>query len=127
MIKTLLSIWLASAVLAFLLIPTTSAHAGWPIGVSSAELERYYRPGAYVPYDGAGLMQRYNFDQGGAIFFGYDGRRLAYFDYLDRLERQQHFGHLWPSRKRGCVYQIQRIENEYWMNWAMQYVFCHPW
>jgi len=122
--KLALSGLIALATLASL---QTIARADWVIGFSTAEIDRYYRPGAYVPYDGVGFMQRYNYDQGGALLLGYDGRRLAHLDYLDRLERQHHFGHLWPSRKYGPVYQIQRIENEYWLNWANCCLNCCPW
>jgi hypothetical protein len=105
----------------------TSARADWPIGIGGGEIDRQYRPGAYVPYDGAGFMHRVNYEAGPALFLGYDGRRLAYLDYLDRLERQQCFGHLWPSAKCGPVYQIERIEREYWQKWAYCCPTCFGW
>ena len=101
--------------------------AGWPVGLGGGEIDRQYRPGVYVPYDGAGFMHRVNYEAGPALFLGYDGRRLAYLDYLDRLERQRCFGHLWPSAKCGPVYQIERIEREYWQNWAFYCPACFGW
>jgi hypothetical protein len=118
-----------TAALAFLagLATLSSAQAKGPLGIGGGEIDRQYRPGPYTPYDGAGFMHRVNFEAGPALFFGYDGRRLAYLDYLDRLERQQCFGHLWPSAKCGPVYQIQRIEREYWQNWAFCCPTCFGW
>jgi hypothetical protein len=85
-------------------------------GFGGGEIDRALRPGPYEPYDGAGFSHRYNYDHGPVFYFNYDASRLAYLDYLDRLDRQEHFGHLWPSRRFGPDYQIGRIENEYRRN-----------
>src|SRR5262245_52502662 len=119
---------LVLGVFALLVLAPAFARAQHPIGIGGGEIDRYYRPGAYVPYDGAGRMHRINYDLGApAFYFGYDACRLSYLDYLDRLDRQAHFGDTWRSRKYGPVYQIMRIENEYWDKWAPLCDGCWPW
>jgi hypothetical protein len=85
-------------------------------GFGNGELQRAIRPGAYVPYDNAPYSHRYYFDQGYQFFPHYDSANFAYQEYLDRLDRQQNFGHLWPSAKYGPEYQVWQIERDYWQN-----------
>jgi hypothetical protein len=80
----------------FLAAAASPAHAQMIWG---GEYERAMRPGAYVPYDGAPYMQRYNFDYGPGIYpFGFGGSasRLWYMEYLDRVDRAEKFGYAMP-------------------------------
>ena len=58
--------------------------------VSNGELERYYWPGAYVPYGGAGYQTRYSYYPAMIeVGCGYcrDFRRYETMDQIDRQER----------------------------------------
>ena len=127
MTRATLTMLLSGAALACALLSPSPTQAQWPIGLGGGEIDRQFRPGAYVSYDGAGFMHRVNYEVGPALFLGYDGRLLAHLNYLDQLDRQQCLGHLWPSAKRGPVYQIERIERDYLSHWACPCVGCFPW
>lgn len=86
------------AALSLLLMWLNSCHAQ---GFANGELERSLRPGVLFPYDGAGYSHRYNYDIGSVFYLNYDASRFAYLEYLDRLERQEQFGHRWPSSRFG--------------------------
>ncbi|MFO0964249.1 MAG: hypothetical protein U0793_01500 [Gemmataceae bacterium] len=61
------------------------------------DLDRYYRGGTYLPYDGMPYTQRYGYRVDGSAFFpGYDARNLIMMDYLDRLDRAEKFGYCPP-------------------------------
>jgi hypothetical protein len=116
MIRTLYCILMLGSLAGVLALPAPvrADH----IGIGGGEEERSLRPGAQTPYDGMGRMYRINYDFRPAFYFHYDAHRLAYQDYLDRLDRQQSFGHGWHSSKQGPCFQIMRIEQEYWGKWA---------
>lgn len=64
---------------------------------STYELDRYYRGGAYLPFDGMPYTQRYNYGLESGIFYpGYNAQNLIMMDYLDRLDRAEKFGYRTP-------------------------------
>jgi len=65
--------------------------------ISGGELDRAYRPGAYVPYDGAPFSHRYNYYTGPSLFLNGDARQLYMMDYLDRVDRAARFGYPEPA------------------------------
>ena len=67
-------------------------------GISSSDMERTLRPGAYAPHDGAPFSHRYNFSTGPILYFnGQNARSLWYLEYLDREDRAERFGYRPPS------------------------------
>jgi hypothetical protein len=60
------------------------------------EIERALRPGAYVPYNGAGWMERYNYESGGGFYLGISPERIGNLVYQDRVDR---------FIQNGAVYQ----------------------
>ena len=60
------------------------------------EVQRAFSPGAYVPYDGASFTHRYSYPPQTNLFFNMDSRRIAYLDYIDRLDRAERFGYEKP-------------------------------
>lgn len=61
------------------------------------EIERALRPGAYVPYDGAGWMERYNYEYGPGFYLGICPQRINTMVQLDREERFAQFGSQYQS------------------------------
>jgi hypothetical protein len=57
-----------------------------------------------VPYDGAPYSERYAYEIGPVLYFGFglSGQRLAYLEYLDRVERAERFGYRVPTPPKGC-------------------------
>lgn len=82
----------------------------------SQELLRQLSPGASFPHEGETLTQRYGYNIGAPFYPGFNTSRFSYLEYLDRLDRQEKFGHLWPSRKYGSDYQVEMIQREYWQH-----------
>lgn len=69
---------------------------------SNAEVDRYYRSGTFLPYDGMPYTQRYSYRMDGSAFFpGYNAQHLIMMDYLDRLDRADKFGYC-PPRDPFC-------------------------
>lgn len=65
---------------------------------SNADIDRYYRPGVYVPHGAGSFSDRYNFDRAATFFYpGYDAQRLLILDYLDRQDRAEKFGYAPPG------------------------------
>lgn len=65
---------------------------------AGGEYERRTRPGYNVPFDGAPYTQIYNYETGSLLYFGGgDPRRLAYQEYLDRVDRALKFGYRMPE------------------------------
>lgn len=63
------------------------------------EAERGFRPGTYTPFDGAPIMERYNYGTGSFFYLGssnLNSQRLNYLDYADRVERAYKFGYAVP-------------------------------
>ena len=60
--------------------------------ISNGEIERAFRPGAYVPYNGASAFERYNYNPGAFLYINGCSRKLAYLEYLDRVDRAMRFG-----------------------------------
>ena len=64
------------------------------------EAERYFRPGAYTPFDGQSWQVQYGYDTASPfILFGAgntSANQLRYLDYADRLERAYKFGYPIP-------------------------------
>jgi hypothetical protein len=61
------------------------------------EIERALRPGAYVPYNGAGFMERYNYEYGPGFYLGISPYRISTMVDLDRQERFAEFGSKYQS------------------------------
>jgi hypothetical protein len=100
---------LASLVLggASLAMPAScQAQAIW-----GGEIERALRPGAYVPYNGAGYMERYNYESGGGFYLGISGQRVANLAYQDRVDRAIEVGSVYqaPWNPHGKVPLFNRI------------------
>lgn len=70
---------------------TCNAQAIW-----GGEIERAARPGAYVPHEGVGAATRYGYPDQPVLYFNQDPRRLAYLEYLDRVDRAERFGYRPP-------------------------------
>lgn len=79
------------------------------------EAQRAIRPGPYIPYGGANPVDRYrqNMYASPIWFGGYDSSEFATQRMLDRLDRQEKFGHMWKSAEKGSEFQVQRILNDY--------------
>ncbi len=60
------------------------------------EVERAFSPGAYVPYGGADYVHRYEYARPHFLYFNMDPSRIAYLDYIDRLDRAERFGYRKP-------------------------------
>lgn len=76
-------------VFALLLLLTAGSAVPACAQVGYGELERYYSPGAYVPYGGANFQTRYNYypamiETG----FGY-GRDFRHYEIMDRIDREE--------------------------------------
>lgn len=71
------------------------------------EAERYFRPGAYVPFDGQNFQLQYGYDTASPfVQFGagnYSGSQLKYLDYYDRVERAYKFGYPLPPSPYQCA------------------------
>ena len=67
--------------------PPVADKPGLNAALWGAELERAARPGAYVPYDGAGWMQRYHFEYGPGLFLGISAQRVHTLVAQDRVQR----------------------------------------
>jgi hypothetical protein len=102
----------AAAVLVTWLASAPNAQAQF---FGSGDGYRALRPGANIPYDGAGYSHRYNYEAMPYFIGGYDSEQIRYLDYLDRLDRAEKFGHRWPSARKGSDYQFNRIHREYWL------------
>jgi hypothetical protein len=84
-------------------------YLGWYLSATSAqaqviwggEPERYFRPGAYTPFDGQNFQTQYGYDTASPfLMFGagnITGSQLRYLDYADRLERAYKFGYPLPA------------------------------
>ncbi len=73
--------------LAFFLLAGAVSPAAAQVGYG--ELERYYWPGAYVPYGGANYQTRYNYypamiETG----FGY-GRNFRHYEVMEQIDREE--------------------------------------
>jgi hypothetical protein len=64
--------------------------------ISSGEIERGLRPGAFPPYDGAPFSHRYFYSTGGNLYFNGNPRQLWMMDYFDKLDRAEKFGYAPP-------------------------------
>ena len=63
------------------------------------EAERYFRPGAWTPYDGQTDTQRYGYSTGTPFLYlapGTSGSQLNALDYADRVNRAYRFGYPMP-------------------------------
>lgn len=76
------------------------------------EITRQALPGNVGPYQGASYFERYHY--GNIQPLGLWNSKSFYdLEYLDRLDRQEKFGHKWPSAKYGSDFQVERINREY--------------
>jgi hypothetical protein len=64
------------------------------------ETERYFRPGAYSPYDGQNYQQQYGYSTGQAFVYPFSGSNSASqlwaLDHADRVGRAYKFGYAVP-------------------------------
>ena len=81
--------WHAALAVTLLTIAASSACAQ---SFGSAEIDRAFRPGAYVPYDGAPFSHRYNYYDAPFYFPGVSLHQFWYLYELDREERAERFG-----------------------------------
>ena len=96
------------AVTAFLALPL----AGYGQSTGVDEVSRQALRGNVGPYEGASPFERYHY--GNIQPLGIWNSRSFYdLEYLDRLDRQEKFGHRWPSAKYGSEFQVDRINREY--------------
>lgn len=66
--------------------------------LSTYELDRYYRGGAYNSFDGIPYTQRYNYRlDGGYLYLNQSANNLIMMDYYDRLDRAEKFGYRCPA------------------------------
>lgn len=85
---------------------------GFAQGTGVDEVTRQVLPGNVGPYEGASYHNRYHY--GNIQPLGIWNSRSFYdLEYLDRLDRQEKFGHRWPSAKYGSDFQVERINREY--------------
>ena len=76
------------------------------------EVTRQALRGNVGPYEGASPFERYHY--GNIQPLGpWNSRSFYDLEYLDRLDRQEKFGHRWPSAKYGSEFQVDRINREY--------------
>lgn len=86
--------------------------AGYAQSTGVDEVTRQALRGNVGPYEGASYFERYHY--GNIQPLGMWNSRSFYdLEYLDRLDRQEKFGHRWPSAKYGSEFQVNRINNEY--------------
>ena len=95
----------SSAALAAAFLVSSSAHAQ---SISSQDIERGLNPNGgasrWIPYDGAPYSHRYNYNLGaGIVYFNDAPGRIAYLDYLDKVDRAQKFGYPMPRPPYGAV------------------------
>lgn len=96
------------AVSLFLALPL----AGYGQSTGVDEVTRQALRGNVGPYEGASYFERYHY--GNIQPLGIWNSRSFYdLEYLDRLDRQEKFGHRWPSAKYGSEFQVERINREY--------------
>ncbi len=77
----------------------TAKIADAQVVIWGGEAERYFRPGAWTPYDGQTSMERYNYSTGTPSVYiapGMSGSQLYSLDYADRLSRALRFGYPLP-------------------------------
>jgi hypothetical protein len=98
----------AGLVVALALAFPASSHAQ---AIWGGEVERALRPGAYVPYDGAGWMQRYNYEYGPGFYLGISPQRVANLVYQDRVNRAAEIGSIYqaPWNPYGKVPLFNRL------------------
>jgi hypothetical protein len=85
-------------------------------GTGPDEITRQVLPGNVGPYQGASSHERYHYGsiQPFPMFMNARSAHSFYdLEYLDRLDRQEKFGHRWPSAKYGSEFQVNRINREY--------------
>lgn len=70
------------------------------------DIGRSFRPGPYIPYDGAPFSHRYNQPSIPYLYLNNTPQEMAVLDYLDRLDRAEKFGHL-RSTKPPIFNRIQ--------------------
>lgn len=94
------------AALALAFPASSHAQAIW-----GGEVERALRPGAYVPYDGAGWMQRYHYEYGPGFYLGISPQRVANLVYQDRVNRAVEIGPIYqaPWNPYGKVPLFNRL------------------
>ncbi len=74
------------------------------IVISGGDFERGLRPGYNIPHDGEPFSHRYGYSTGmSSFYFGGDGWRLGYLEYLDRQDRAEKFGYCVPY---DCRYEF---------------------
>ncbi|MCC6421096.1 MAG: hypothetical protein IT429_22905 [Gemmataceae bacterium] len=79
---------------------------------SSDEIERGLRVGPRVPWDGEGLMHRYNYRPGAVLYLNGNPGYLNMMDYLDRLDRAEKFGYRRPPdpfRRPPIIYYRESV------------------
>jgi len=99
----------AIIVSALLLTPVLS----YAQGSGPDEVTRQVLPGNVGPYMGASPHERYHYGNIQPLYLNFDSRTFYDLEYLDRLDRQEKFGHKWPSAKYGSEFQVNRINKEY--------------
>lgn len=82
-------------------------------GSGPDEVSRQVIPGTLNPYMGASPFERYNYGNIQPLYLNFNARSFSDLEYLDRMDRQEKFGHKWPSAKYGSEFQQNRINNEY--------------
>lgn len=87
--------------------------ASYAQGSGSDEVTRQVLPGNIGPYYGASYFERYHYGNIQPLYLNWNSRSFYDMEYLDRLERQEKFGHRWPSAKYGSEFQVNRINQEY--------------
>jgi hypothetical protein len=88
--------------------------ASYAQGTGADEVTRQVLPGNVGPYMGAAPHERYHYGNIQPLYLGgWNSRSFYDAEYLDRLDRQEKFGHRWPSAKYGSEFQVNRINNEY--------------
>lgn len=82
-------------------------------GIGSDEVTRQVLRGNVGPYQGASYHERYHYGSIQPIYGVWNSRSFYDLEYLDRIDRQEKFGHRWPSAKYGSDFQVERINREY--------------
>ncbi|HMO34708.1 MAG TPA: hypothetical protein PKA06_01570 [Gemmatales bacterium] len=92
-----------------LLVPAIS----FAQGSGPDEVSRQVLPGNVGPYMNASPHERYHYGNIQPLYLNFGASSFYDLEYLDRLDRQEKFGHRWPSARLGSEFQVNRINNEY--------------
>lgn len=87
--------------------------ASYAQGTGADEVTRQVLRGNVGPYYGASYYERYHYGNIQPLNLTWNSRFFYDAEYQDRLDRQEKFGHRWPSAKYGSDFQVNRINQEY--------------